>query len=461
MRLYRYALPVGLAFATLAAPAISFAQLSINVSVNLGPPELPVYEQPVIPAEGYLWTPGYWAYAEDAGYYWVPGTWVEPPQPGLLWTPGYWAFNDGAYVFNAGYWGPEVGFYGGVDYGFGYTGDGYYGGRWDHDRFLYNTTVNHINTTIIKNVYNEPVHVEHETRVSFNGGNGGITARPTAKQETFAHEHHVAPTPMQVEHVKAASADPALRASENHGKPAIAATEKPGDFKGKGVVAAREGGKVPEGKPMPVQAGKNGPERGGNGRAGTTPGNDRRAAEPNGAHAGSERTGSERAGTEQTGTEPGTERHVAEPNGARPGTERAATPPGNDHRVAEPNQREVPERHAVQPTEHPTGVTEEHNKAPEPEHSATLPRQHAPDQQAEHPPERPAASPDQHRTVEPEHSVTPPHPQAERAAPRAEGGQAMRPQGEPHPAATPHPEAAAHPAAPHAAEKKPEEEKRP
>jgi hypothetical protein len=54
-------------------------------------PALPVYEQPICPAEGHIWTPGYWAYDyQDADYYWVPGTWVMAPQVGFLWTPAYW-----------------------------------------------------------------------------------------------------------------------------------------------------------------------------------------------------------------------------------------------------------------------------------------------------------------------------------------------------------------------------------
>jgi hypothetical protein len=54
----------------LVLPVMSMAQVGINISVNLAPPELPVYEQPAIPAEGYLWTPGYWAWSGDyQGYY--------------------------------------------------------------------------------------------------------------------------------------------------------------------------------------------------------------------------------------------------------------------------------------------------------------------------------------------------------------------------------------------------------
>ena len=92
------------------------------------------------------------------GYYWVPGTWVVAAGVvGLLWTPGYWAWNDGGYAFTAGYWGPTVGFYGGIDYGFGYNGFGYWGGRWDHDRFEYNRAVNNFGNVQITNVYNQTV----------------------------------------------------------------------------------------------------------------------------------------------------------------------------------------------------------------------------------------------------------------------------------------------------------------
>jgi hypothetical protein len=68
-------------------PAGSRAQVAVGISIRIGPPAIPVYVQPACPVEGYLWTPGYWAYA-DEGYYWVPGVWLAPPRVGVLWTPG-------------------------------------------------------------------------------------------------------------------------------------------------------------------------------------------------------------------------------------------------------------------------------------------------------------------------------------------------------------------------------------
>src|SRR6202451_4698019 len=106
------------------APAVA-----VEVQATEPPPALPEYEQPPCPEDGFLWTPGYWAFS-TGGYYWIPGTWVAPPVVGVLWTPGYWGFVGGAYMFNAGYWGPHVGFYGGGKYGFRYGGVGVGGGGW-------------------------------------------------------------------------------------------------------------------------------------------------------------------------------------------------------------------------------------------------------------------------------------------------------------------------------------------
>jgi len=216
------------------------AAVEVDLQANEAPPALPVYAQPPCPVEGYLWTPGYWSFAAG-GYYWVPGTWVQPPRVGVLWTPGYWGFVGGVYAFHAGYWGPHIGFYGGVNYGFGYGGVGYEGGHWNNGVFAYNRAVNNFGGVTITNVYNKTVIVNTSvTRVSFNGGTGGTVAQPTPQEQAAAHEQHVAATPAQAQHQQMASTNKALLASENHGQPAIAAIAKPGAFTGKGVVAARE-----------------------------------------------------------------------------------------------------------------------------------------------------------------------------------------------------------------------------
>jgi hypothetical protein len=229
------------ACAILAVPATALPQVSI--SVTIAPPDLPVYEQPVCPGDGYIWTPGYWAWGDD-DYYWVPGTWVEAPEPGLFWTPAYWGWGGNGFVFYEGYWGPHVGFYGGVNYGYGYFGHGYEGGRWDHDHFFYNRSVNNVDVTIVHNVYNTTVVNNTVTRVSYNGGNGGINARPTAEEETFSHDRHLPPVAVQTQHFQAARVNPQLRASTNHGQPPVAATPKPGAFSDRGVVPATQAGAI-------------------------------------------------------------------------------------------------------------------------------------------------------------------------------------------------------------------------
>jgi WXXGXW repeat (2 copies) len=218
----------------------ALAEISLGISVNFGPPALPVYEQPILPAQGFLWTPGYWAYESAGGYYWVPGTWIQPPQVGFLWTPGFWGWGGNAFFFHQGYWGQHVGFYGGINYGFGYGGNGYEGGRWDGGHFAYNTSVNHVDTTVIHNTYNTTV-VNNTTvnRVSYNGGTGGIEARATTQEASYANERHVPPVAAQTEHLQAARDNPEMRASANHGVPPVAATSRPADFK-TGAVAPKE-----------------------------------------------------------------------------------------------------------------------------------------------------------------------------------------------------------------------------
>ena len=224
------------AIATIPTPA----QAGVYLSVNIAPPILPVYEQPMIPGPGYLWTPGYWAWSGD-GYYWVPGTWVLPPFVGALWTPGYWGWGSGVYLFHRGYWGRHVGFYGGIDYGYGYGGHGYEGGYWRGGGFYYNRSVNRVNVNI-RNVYNRTVinntTIINRRRTSFNGGPRGIAARATPQQMAWSREQHTAPVAAQLRQRDMASHVHALRASVNHGAPPIAATARAGAFNDHGIVAA-------------------------------------------------------------------------------------------------------------------------------------------------------------------------------------------------------------------------------
>jgi hypothetical protein len=248
---------VGMIFAT---STVSSAQVSVGVSVSFGPPAIPIYEQPILPAEGYIWVPGYWAWA-DGDYFWVPGTWVLAPEPGFLWTPGYWAWGGNGFFFHEGYWGPLVGFYGGINYGFGYFGVGYQGGRWENGRFFYNRYVNNVNVTIIHNVYNTTIINDNESRISYNGGEGGINARPTPEQEAAAHEKHISVVSAQVQHEQAARDNPQQRASVNRGKPPVAATPAPGALNDRGAVQAKDAG-APY-RPPAGRGAMNAPETGG------------------------------------------------------------------------------------------------------------------------------------------------------------------------------------------------------
>src|SRR5712664_3009297 len=192
MRIARLICSVLLAVGLLAIPAQSRAQVAVGISVRIGPPPLPVYVQPVCPEPGYIWVPGYWAYGPD-GYFWVPGTWVEPPEVGLLWTPGYWGWGNDFYVWHAGYWGPEVGYYGGINYGFGYTGVGFFGGFWRDRTYFYNRAVTNVNVTVVRSTYTTTVVNNNTTisRASFNGGPGGATARPTSRGIAAQRQRHV------------------------------------------------------------------------------------------------------------------------------------------------------------------------------------------------------------------------------------------------------------------------------
>jgi hypothetical protein len=232
-----------LMFAAVAGPPPASAQWAI-VQVMVAPPPLPYYEQPGMPAAGYIWNPGYWAW-DYGDYYWVPGTWVAPPAIGLLWTPGYWICRNNIYYWSPGYWGQHVGFYGGVNYGYGYAGAGYAGGYWSGSDFNYNSTVNNFGGFSVANSYEQTVVDDNTTNVSLNGGVGGTTAMPNQEELVAAQERHFASTAQQVQHQAAASADTELRVSANGGNPPVAATAHAAHFRGPGVTGTHPGHRWP------------------------------------------------------------------------------------------------------------------------------------------------------------------------------------------------------------------------
>ena len=185
----------------------------------------------------------------------MPGTWVIAPRVGYLWTPGYWGWADGVYLWHAVYWGPHIGFYGGINYGFGYTGIGYAGGYWRGGAFVYNRSVTHVNVTVVHNTYNQTVINNNVSvnRVSYNGGSGGIASRPSPAEQVAVREQHIAPTAEQTQHEHVSGSNRALLVSANHGRPPIAATPKAGVFSGRDVVPARSAApNAREARPAPT-----------------------------------------------------------------------------------------------------------------------------------------------------------------------------------------------------------------
>src|SRR5258708_13062898 len=102
-----------LAGALFMAPAAAHAR--VFVSVAIAPPAIPVYTQPVAPGDGYIWTPGYWAWNGE-GHEWVAGAWVVAPYVGALWTPGYSGYPPGGYFRNARHCSPTLGYSAATNY---------------------------------------------------------------------------------------------------------------------------------------------------------------------------------------------------------------------------------------------------------------------------------------------------------------------------------------------------------
>jgi hypothetical protein len=229
MKAFRSARWILMALLLSIVPASSYA--GVFISVGFAPPALPVYEQPPCPEPGLMWTPGYWAYGPD-GYYWVPGAWVPAPYEGALWTPGYWGWSEGFYMWHPGYWGEHVGYYGGVNYGFGYMGVGFVGGLWRGHDFVYNTAVMRVNNTYIHNTYIDRTVVERNTiindrHVAFSGGPGGIRHDPRPEERMAERDHHMERTSFQTQHVNAAMNDRNSYFKSNGGHPQNLAVSRP------------------------------------------------------------------------------------------------------------------------------------------------------------------------------------------------------------------------------------------
>ena len=214
------------------------------------PPALPDYVQPPCPGDGYIWEPGYWAWS-PSGYYWVPGVWVQAPYMGALWTPGYWGFYSGRYWFHPGHWGSHIGYYGGINYGFGYFGIGYEGGYWNSGHFIYNRVYNHLNERRVHNVYSynagnrgfvnrdnnrsdnynnnrsDNRNNYNNSRPSFHGGQGGVQFRPQPSDAAAFREPTAPRMNTQVQHEQKFQSSRGQFASTNHGQPARPAISRP------------------------------------------------------------------------------------------------------------------------------------------------------------------------------------------------------------------------------------------
>ncbi len=325
------------------------------------PPPLPEYNQPPCPGENYLWTPGYWAYS-PAGYYWVPGAWVMAPWVGALWTPPWWGFSGGVYLWHAGYWGPHIGFYGGINYGFGYTGIGFLGGYWGNGVFNYNRDALNVDIRVVHNVYNRPVvNYTPFNRISFNGPRGGINVQPNGSEERAFRERRMGALAAQTQLRHEAAANRAQFAAENRGRPGTVAAARPlanqnerpamkAPARGVEPTGARAEARAPSSRPQP------------NERPSTRPGArspgameaPARGVEPTGARAEARAPSSRPQPNERPLTRPG-----ARSAGAMKAPARGVEPTGARAEARAPSSRPQPnERPSTRPGARSAGAME-------------------------------------------------------------------------------------------------------
>jgi len=218
---------------------------------------------------------------------------------------------------------------------------GYVGGYWRGGAFFYNRAVNHINEVNITHVYSRAVVNDvGMARVSFNGGPGGISARPTPAELSAERDRHIAATRLQLQHQESAHQNRAQFVSVNHGRPDVAATVRPGAFQGKG--AGRVGG---------VQRSEaRGPSRSGGNNAskprGPNPGGG--SAHPyNAASSPSPRGGAKAQG--RTASEQSSRRRSENAQGATPKQKAGGPRPESQKAGPKPAGGEKPERRGPEP----------------------------------------------------------------------------------------------------------------
>ena len=141
---------------------------------------------------------------------------------------------QGLYVWHPGYWGPHVGYYGGVNYGFGYMGIGFVGGEWRGRVFAYNSAVMHVgegggwgNRVYVDRTIVERNTIVNDRHVAFSGGPGGINHAPTAQERSYLNDRHMGATAAQTQHMQAAQQNRGAYYNVNHGHPSQVAVSRP------------------------------------------------------------------------------------------------------------------------------------------------------------------------------------------------------------------------------------------
>ena len=164
------------------------------------------------------------AYADD-GYFWVPGTGCGRPR-WVCFGRRVIGAGHGIYVWNAGYWGPRIGYYGGIDYGYGYvgsampaaTGTAAYSAKQDREQFRRVT---------INNTYNKTRRQQQRDAGQLNGGTGGTRRnrrrrarpRPSFIRHRPLRRRSIRPRPARTRRCSPQSTTAARRCSHVQGRP--------------------------------------------------------------------------------------------------------------------------------------------------------------------------------------------------------------------------------------------------